>query len=94
MQFVTQNWCYIDIILLFKVVQDNHRNKIPSVNFKYYQISILFFIELYLGKMNRVISTVLVVLVLVNKIVISEEAFKYAEGDQVVKLARQKRQCK
>ena len=44
--------------------------------------------------MNRVISTVLVVLVLVNKIVISEEAFKYAEGDQVVKLARQKRQCK
>ena len=93
MQFVTQNWCYIDIILLFKVVQDNHIRYHQWIS-NIIKYLFYFFIELYLGKMNRVISTVLVVLVLVNKIVISEEAFKYAEGDQVVKLARQKRQCK
>jgi len=42
--------------------------------------------------MNLVVNVLLVTLVLVNKIVTCEEPNQYSDGDQVVKLVRQKRQ--
>jgi len=42
--------------------------------------------------MNQCINTLIVTLVLVNKIVSSEDSYQYSDSDQVVKLVRQKRQ--
>ena len=44
--------------------------------------------------MNLVVNVLIVTLVLVNKFVTSEEPYQYSEDDEVVKLVRQKRQCK